>query len=97
MTKQPMQADGDAGQTKIADDNGELASRRNADQAGGLPNPGESGGGAYPNPRTGKKGSPDGPDTFGGHGGQTEIAYHGGGQLGEEQSAGTPNSPTKED
>ena len=34
---------------------------------------------------------------FGGHGGQTEIDYHGGGQLGEEQQVPNPNSVTKED
>ena len=48
MTKQPMQADGGATRPEMADENGELASRRDADQ-GGLPNTGESGGGAYPN------------------------------------------------
>jgi hypothetical protein len=36
---------------------------------------GESQGGAYPNPHSGKE--PKGGDTFLGHGGQTEIAYHG--------------------
>lgn len=95
MTKQPMQADGGATRPDMADENGELASRRDADQGGGLPNTGESGGGAYPNPHTGKGGSPDGPDKFGGHGGQTRIDYHGGGQLGDERPTGTPNSPTE--
>ncbi|WP_205480754.1 hypothetical protein [Sphingomonas arenae] len=95
MTKQPMQADGGATRREMADENGELASRRDDDQAGGLQNTGESGGGAYPNPHTGKGDNPDGPDKFGGHGGQTRIDYHGGGQLGEEQPTGTPNSPTE--
>lgn len=40
---------------------------------------GESGGGAYPNPQTGKKPEGSGPM---GHGGQTDIDYHGGGQAG---------------
>ena len=40
----------------------------------------ESGGGAYPNPQTGKQSSNGG---FMGHGGQTEMSYHGGGQAGE--------------
>lgn len=95
MPKQPMQADGGDTRPEMADENGEFASRRDADQAGGLPNTGESGGGAYPNPHTGKGDNPDGADKFGGHGGQTRIDYHGGGQLGEEQPAGTPNSPTE--
>lgn len=42
---------------------------------------GESGGGAYPNPHTGKKGDQGG---WMGHGGQTEVGYHGGGQSGDE-------------
>jgi hypothetical protein len=42
---------------------------------------GESGGGAYPNPQTGKTDTNTG---FMGHGGQTDMAYHGGGQAGEE-------------
>lgn len=51
---------------------------------------GESGGGAYPNPHTGKVPTNTG---FMKHGGQTEIAYHGGGQAGV--SAGSaPNAVT---
>lgn len=43
---------------------------------------GQSAGAAYPNPYGGKKG--DGQfGTFMGHGGQSEIAYHGPGHLGE--------------
>ena len=42
---------------------------------------GESGGGAYPNPQTGKTEKNEG---FFKHGGQTEIGYQGGGQAGEE-------------
>ncbi|WP_157220870.1 hypothetical protein [Flavisphingomonas formosensis] len=57
---------------------------------------GESGGGAYPNPHRGKKPKTS-PGDFMDHGGQTEIAYHGSGQLGEEdvnglQSARKPAS-----
>jgi len=51
---------------------------------------GDSGGGAYPNPHTGKKPQKDG---MMGHGGQTEMAYHGKGQLGDEQVEGNENSP----
>lgn len=51
---------------------------------------GESGGGAYPNPHTGKDGGGGG---FMGHGGQTEMPYHGSGQLGEEEVGGNENAP----
>ena len=85
--KQPMQADGQGTEPSPPDDNGELASRREPR--------GESGGGAYPNPHTGKDGSNDGPDTFGGHGGQTQQAYHGGKQLGDEKLGDQENAPTE--
>lgn len=45
---------------------------------------GESGGGAYPNPHTGKKPQSGG---FLSHGGQSEIGYHGGGQAGNDGAA----------
>ena len=51
---------------------------------------GDSGGGAYPNPHTGKKPDNDG---FMGHGGQTEMPYHGTGQLGEQETGGNENAP----
>jgi hypothetical protein len=74
--KQPMQADGAGTKPHVPDENGEVASRRHSS--------GESQGGAYPNPHTGKKG---------GHfdGGQTERAYHGTGQLGEQKVGEQPN------
>jgi len=69
-----MQADGRGGQATHGD--GVSQARVN-----GRGDPGESGGGPYPNPHSGKK--PDSsPGDFLGHGGQTEIGYHGGGQLG---------------
>jgi hypothetical protein len=52
---------------------------------------GESEGGAYPNPHTGK--TPEG-GGFMGHGGQTEMAYHGGGQAGEDAGDNAPNAAT---
>ena len=51
---------------------------------------GESGGGAYPNPQTGKDGDNSG---FMGHGGQTDIGYHGSGQAGEGGDS-APNAVT---
>jgi hypothetical protein len=56
----------------------------------GLSGGGQTGGGAYPNPHTGKEGGNDG---FMGHGGQTEMPYHGTGQLGEDKTGGNANAP----
>ncbi|MEA3003719.1 MAG: hypothetical protein QOH81_2507 [Sphingomonadales bacterium] len=59
---------------------------------------GDSGGGAYPNPHTGK-GDGDGgggSDGFMGHGGQSEMPYHGKGQLGEKKVGDNANAPTRE-
>ena len=53
---------------------------------------GQDGGGAYPNPHTGKEGGKDG---FMGHGGQTEMPYHGTGQLGEDKVGGNANAPAR--
>ena len=57
---------------------------------------GESGGGGYPNPQTGKK--PEG-GGFMGHGGQTKVAYHGTGQGGtdDDPDVGNVNAVTKQD
>jgi len=57
---------------------------------------GESQGGAYPNPHSGKD-AQSGPDDFMGHGGQTEMGYHGTGRLGDDdvEDAGNPNAPAK--
>ena len=89
-SKQPMQADGSGTKPWMPDENGELASRRGKDQ------PGESQGGPYPNPHTGKGGSRHGRDRFMGHGGQTEQAYHGTGQLGEMKTGEQPNEGSRE-
>lgn len=55
---------------------------------------GESQGGAYPNPHTGKE---DAGKSEGFHGGQSKTAYHGTGQLGDQDVAGQENvnSPDK--
>jgi len=88
--KQDMPADGSGTDMAKPDENGELASRRDADMADGSPNPGESGGGAYPNPHTGK----DKPSF---HGGQSVAGYFGTGQLGDEEVGETHNAPANED
>lgn len=86
--KKPMPVDGSGSGPNMPDDNGELASRRDGDMAGGLPNVGESGGGAYPNPHSGK----------GVKGGQSGgEGYYGGGQLGDKDVGETHNAPSKED
>lgn len=75
--KLPMQADG--GGIKLGRD-AMIASR-----PGGA---GESGGGAYPNPHSDKAATKYGSGDFLGHGGQSDIADHGG---------PNPNATTKED
>ena len=55
---------------------------------------GDSGGGAYPNPHTGKEGS-GGKEGYMGHGGQTEMPYHGSGQLGDQDVGGNENAPAE--
>ena len=56
---------------------------------------GESSGGSYRNPHEGKDGD-GGAGGFMGHGGQTEIGYHGGGQAGGGETP-NPNAPTEGD
>jgi hypothetical protein len=91
--KTDMPADGSGTERTLPDENGELASRRDGQMAGGLPNTGESGGGAYPNPHTGKEDTGKG----GFHGGQSVMGYHGKGQLGSDDVGDTENAPAEED
>ena len=84
-----MPVDGSGTEMREPDGNGELASRRDAD-SGGLPNFGESGGGAYANPHSDKGEE----DRF--HGGQSTPGYYGKGQLGEKNVDETDNSINKE-
>ena len=63
---------------------------------GGRRGGGDSGGGAYPNPHTGKEGEGGDREGFLGHGGQTEMGYHGTGRLGGKQVGGNANAPAKE-
>ena len=60
---------------------------------GGQKGAGQSGGGAYPNPHTGKDGGDK--EGFHGSGGQSEMEYHGTGQLGKDKLGGNANSPAK--
>ncbi|MBV8687296.1 MAG: hypothetical protein JOZ90_14800 [Alphaproteobacteria bacterium] len=62
---------------------------------GGREGGGDSGGGAYPNPHRGKEGEA-GREGWMGHGGQSEMPYHGHGQLGAEKTGGNANAPTRE-
>jgi hypothetical protein len=55
---------------------------------------GESGGGAYPHPHKGKEPKKDG---FMASGGQSEMAYHGTGQLGARKTGDNPNAPSDEE
>lgn len=88
-TKQPVQADGKGNRSRKSDGVGDEGTH--GKQGGG-----ESGGGAYPNPHRGKKPEAK-PESFLGHGGQSEIGYHGAGQLGDEKvgDGKNRNSPTK--
>lgn len=54
---------------------------------------GQSGGGFYPNPHDDKKKSKS--DGFLGHGGQSEMEYHGTGQLGDRKTGTNANSPAR--
>jgi hypothetical protein len=63
-----------------------------AERETGTSGAGQSGGGAYPNPHDGKKARSDG---FMGHGGQTEMKYHGSGQLGKSKTGKNANAPTR--
>jgi hypothetical protein len=90
--KVPTPVTGDP-ETKGAPDGVSDAPGSDAHGVSGRNQDGESGGGAYPNPHAGK--TPDN-GGFMGHGGQTEMAYHGGGQGGEN-GASAPNAATGSD
>ena len=64
--------------------------QRKDERESGAEGAGQSGGGAYPNPHSGKKARSGG---FFGHGGQTDMDYHGTGQLGDRKTGENANSP----
>lgn len=77
----------------IASGNPEVLDEQSETEAAREPG-GESGGGAYPNPHQGKEPKKDG---FMASGGQSEMAYHGTGQLGERKTGDNPNAPSGEE
>jgi hypothetical protein len=85
--KEPMPASGAGGiGAEIAEQNDPpSAGRPDMDQ-----NLGQSGGGAYPNPHTGK-------EKGGFHGGQSDPGYYGDGQLGDEEVGETHNAVNEEE
>lgn len=62
------------------------------DKIGGRGGGADSGGGAYPNPHSGKQGDRGG---FMDHGGQTEMPYHGSTQLGEDKVGKNSDAPPR--
>ena len=70
-----------------------MSDKAKAEETSGGRGAGQSGGGPYPNPHTGKE---DGrSDGYEGHGGQSGMEYHGTGQLGDEKVGDNPNAPAK--
>jgi hypothetical protein len=90
LAAQPTEA-GDSPVNEGSGPRDEVLSEAKAEQAG------ESGGGAYPNPHTGKDGSKRARNSLFGHGGQTEQAYHGSGQLGDQKIGEQPNAGSRDD
>lgn len=86
--KQPNQAMPSDGRKGAPDGVSDAATNRSAG--------GESSGGGYANPHEGKEPKNQG---FMGHGGQSDIAYHGTSQGGTDEDAevGNVNAVTKED
>ena len=60
---------------------------------GGRSGGGDSAGGPYPNPHDRQE---DGESGFMGHGGQSEMAYHGKGRLGGRKVGVNANAPARE-
>lgn len=84
--KVPMPVSGNPDTKGAPDGVGASPANNGGDDVHGRSTGGESGGGAYPNPHAGKVATNTG---FMAHGGQSEIAYHGGGQAGEDGGSAT--------
>ena len=70
-----------------------MSDKSEAEKKTGVRGAGQSGGGPYPNPHDHEQaGTQEG---WNGHGGQTDMPYHGTGQLGEEDVGETPNAPAE--
>jgi hypothetical protein len=91
--KVPMPVSGNPGSKGEADGVSGVPGMSGDREIHGRSTGGESEGGAYPNPHTGKVSKNEG---FMAHGGQTDIAYHGGGQAGNARGS-APNSVTGSD
>jgi hypothetical protein len=85
--KQPMQATAHDSAAKPARNDG-------VERPSGM-SAGESAGGAYPNPHTGKGGEDDVGGGFMGHGGQSGMEYSGTGDGGTDDDGGNANAVTK--
>ena len=70
-----------------------MADKATVEKTIGTGDAGQSGGGPYPNPHTGKQGGES--DGYEGHGGQSGMEYHGTGQLGEDKVGDNENAPAK--
>ena len=84
--KHKMQADGSGAGPGRTDKDKEIASRQSGQNLAG-----ESAGGPYPNPHSGKD---EGAKTGEFKGGQSNQAYYGKGQLGEKDVGETENAPS---
>ena len=87
--KEPMQANG------LDADEADNQNRPSAGRPDMDSNPGQSGGGAYPNPYDQKGRNPQ--EDRGFHGGQSIQGYFGGDQLGDKEEGENVNAGSEED